>query len=353
MIIKEFIQLFRNPRLRVVVMLAPLAQCMVFGYAVSTDIKHVPTAIYDQDNSPASRELIDRFTRSGYFDIQAVLTADHQINQTIDQGKAAVVIKIGPDFGARLAAGKTAPVQIIIDGTDSNTARVIMSYVRGIIGSYVTPAGVQLIERAWFNENLTSRNFYVPGVIAMIVMLTTLLITSMAVVREKESGTMEQIVVTPIAPWEFIIGKTVPAIVVGYTNVLFVTGLSVFWFEIPVRGSLLLLLAATTLYLMSSVGIGLLISTVSRTQQQAMMSTFFFYFPALLLSGFIFPIANMPEPVQYFTLLNPLRYFLVIIRGTFLKGNGLDVLWPEMLALFILGCIVMLLAVKRFRKHLA
>jgi ABC-2 type transport system permease protein len=212
---------------------------------------------------------------------------------------------------------------------------------------------VKLETRAWFNENLESRNFYVPGVIAIIVMLITLMLTSMAVVREKEIGTMEQIMVTPITSVEFILGKTVPFALIGFADVVLITVLGVFWFDVPIRGSLLLLFVATALYLLTTLAIGLFISTVSQTQQQAMMSTFFFYFPAVLLSGFMFPIANMPVVVQWLTYLNPLRYFLVIVRGVFLKGVGPDVLWPQMIALAVMGRVALWLAAKRFRKTLA
>ncbi|CQR75036.1 ABC transporter permease [Sporomusa ovata] len=366
MMIKEFIQVFRNPKMRAVVIVMPLVQTMVFGYAVTTDVNHVPTAVYDQSQTPDSRNLIDKFSHSGYFDIQTYLTNDQQINELLNYGKVSTIIHIPPDYSKKIATGEKAPVQIIVDGTDSNTAGVVLSYSGRIIGDSTTlllqeksggtrkdSVGVNLETRAWFNENLTSRNFYVPGVIAIIVMLVTLLLTSMAVVREKELGTMEQIIVTPISPFEFILGKTMPSIMIGFANVAFITLLGVFWFNIPVRGSLLLLFLSTTLFLMTTIGIGLLISTVSETQQQAMMSTFFFYFPAVLLSGFMFPIANMPDIVQFFTYLNPLRYFLIIIRGIFLKGIGITVLWPQLAALLALGSVVLFAAVRRFRKNLA
>lgn len=207
--------------------------------------------------------------------------------------------------------------------------------------------------RSWFNENLESRNFYVPGVIAIIISLITLMLTSMAVVREKEIGTIEQIMVTPITPIEFILGKTVPFALISFLDVIIVALVGVFWFEVPIRGSLALLFLATALYLMTTLGVGLLISTISQTQQQAMMATFFFFFPAMLLSGFIFPIANMPIIIQWFTYLNPLRYFLVIIRGIFLKGVGFTILWPQMAALLVIGFITLRLATKRFHKTLA
>src|SRR5664280_1385633 len=366
MIRKEFIQVFRNSKMRAIVLVMPLVQSMVFGYAVTTDVKQVATAIYDQAETPESRDLIDRFIHSGYFSVKMMIRSDREIDELIDHGKVSAIICIPPDFSSKIAAGTTAAVQIIVDGTDSNTAGVVLSYAGNIVrneaieilrkqtGSLVRePVGVNLQTRAWFNENLTSRNFYVPGVIAVIVMLVTLLLTSMLVVREKELGTMEQIVVTPITPFEFILGKTMPSIILGFANMILVTLICVFWFDIPVRGSIITLFVANGFYLMTTIGIGLLISTVSETQQQAMMSTFFFYLPAVLLSGFMFPIANMPEVVQALTYLNPLRYFLIIIRGIFLKGVGVAVLWPQILALFFLGSLVLTLAVKKFRKNLA
>ena len=366
MIRKEFIQVFRNSKMRAIVLVMPLVQSMVFGYAVTTDVRQVETAIYDQDQTPESRDLVDRFVHSGYFLVKTRINSDREIDELIDYGKVAAIIRIPPDFSDNIAAGTTAIVQIIVDGTDSNTAGVVLNYAGNIVRSDALEllqkrtgnfgketVGVNLQTRAWFNENLTSRNFYVPGVIAVIVMLVTLLLTSMSVVREKEMGTMEQIVVTPITPLEFILGKTMPSIILGFVNMIFVTLISVFWFDIPVRGSIITLFVANGFYLMTTIGIGLIISTLSETQQQAMMSTFFFYLPAVLLSGFMFPIANMPEVVQAVTYLNPLRYFLVIIRGIFLKGVGVAILWPQIMALLILGILVLTLAVKKFRKNLA
>ena len=363
---KEFIQIFRNSKMRTIVLVMPLVQSMVFGYAVTTDVKHVNIAVYDQAQTPESRDLIDRFIHSGYFSVKKVIRSDQEMDEVIDRGEVAAILRVPPDFSGKLATGTTAAIQIVVDGTDSNTAGVVLNYAGSIIrndaveilrkrtgGAGRETIGVNLQTRAWFNENLTSRNFYVPGVIASIVMLVTLLLTSMSVVREKEMGTMEQIVVTPITSAEFILGKTMPSIILGFVNMIFVTLISVFWFDIPVRGSMVTLLFANGFYLMTTIGTGLYISTISYTQQQAMMSAFFFYLPAVLLSGFMFPIANMPEVVQAFTYLNPLRYFLIIIRGIFLKGAGVAILWPQMLALLVLGSLVLTLAVKRFHKNIA
>ena len=366
MIKKEFIQIFRNSKMRAIVLIMPLVQSMVFGYAVTTDVKQVTTAVYDQARTPESRDLVDRFIHSGYFSVKQMIHNDREMDELIDRGIVAAILRIPPDFSGKLASGTTVAVQIVVDGTDSNTAGVVLNYAGNIIRNDAIEilrkrtdrpgweaTGVHLQTRAWFNENLTSRNFYVPGVIASIVMLVTLLLTSMSVVREKEMGTMEQIIVTPITSAEFIIGKTMPSIILGFVNMIFVTLISVFWFDIPVRGSIVTLLVANGFFLMTTIGAGLFISTLSDTQQQAMMSAFFFYLPAVLLSGFMFPIANMPDVVQAFTYFNPLRYFLIIIRGLFLKGVGVAILWPQILALFILGSLVLTLAVKRFHKNLA
>lgn len=369
MLRKEFIQIFRDPKMKGVIFLMPVIQVLVFGYAVTTDVTNVPTAVYDLDNSVASRELISRFAGSGYFEIAAHVGRPEDAQRMVDRGEVQAVLHMKRGFGEDLYGGRTAELQVIVDGTDSNTAGIVLDYTGRIVGEFsqqvlldrslrlqgeVQPVGqIDLRTRAWFNENLESRNFYVPGVIAIIVMLVTLMLTSMAVVREKEIGTMEQIMVTPITQAEFILGKTAPFALIGFADVALVTVVGVFWFEVPIQGSLLLLFAATALYLLSTLGMGLLISTVSETQQQAMMGAFFFYFPAVLLSGFMFPIANMPEVIQWLTYLNPLRYFLVIVRGIFLKGVGLEVLWPQMLALALLGGGVLWLAARRFHKTLA
>jgi len=369
MLIKEFIQIARDPKMLRLIFIVPIFQMLIFGYAVTTDVRHVSTAVYDLDNSVASRDLVQRFARSEYFDIVEYIGSDRRLTDLIDHSDVCAILRFNKGFEADLQAGRSAQVQFILDGTDSNTARIILNYGMKIAGQFSecilvehlarrggparTAGGIDLQARAWFNENLESRNYFVPGVIAILVMLITLLLTSMAVVREKEIGTMEQIMVTPITPVEFILGKTLPFALIGFADVLIVTVVGVFWFDVPIRGSLLLLLAATALYLMTSLGIGLLISTLSQTQQQAMMSTFFFFFPAVLLSGFMFPIANMPPVVQWVTCLNPLRYFLVIVRGIFLKGVGVAVLWPQMTALAVMGVVVLWLATWRFRKTIA
>jgi ABC-2 type transport system permease protein len=369
MLVKEFLQVFRDPRMLGVIVMVPLVQTLVFGYAVSTDVREVPTAVVDLDRSVASRELLSDIFASGHFRPVLETRDIARADALLDAGSAVVTVRIEAGFAGDLSAGRTARVQFVVDGTDSNTASVVLGYAARIAARFSEKArverisrtagrvpprdGIDLIARAWFNENLESRNFFVPGVIAILVMLVTLMLTSMAVVREKELGTIEQLLVSPITPAEFILGKTLPFAIIGYVDVLLVAVLGVLWFGVPIRGSVPLLILATTFYLMTTLGIGLLISTVSRTQQQAMMTVFFVYFPCVLLSGFMFPIENMPLPVQCLTYADPLRYFLVVLRGIFLKGAGAGTLWPQMAALLAMGAATLAVATLRFRKTLS
>ncbi len=369
MMIKEFLQVLRDPRMLGVIFGVPLIQTLVFGYVVSTDVTDVPTAVVDRDRSPASRELVAAFTSSGHFRVVSAEGGMERAQAMLDDGSAGAVLRIDEGFAGDLEGGRTARVQLIVDGTDSNTARVVLVYANRIAerfseavraarlpraaGRVAAGGGVELVHRAWFNENLESRNFFVPGIIAMLVMLVTVILTSMAVVREKEVGTIEQLLVSPITPAEFILGKTLPFAIIGYVDVLLVSFLGVFWFDVPIRGSVLLLLLSTTFYLMTTLGIGLLISTACRTQQQALMTVFLVFFPFVLLSGFMFPVENMPRSVQYLTWVNPLRYFLVILRGIFLKGAGVEILWPQMAALLGMGASLLAAATLRFRKTAA
>ncbi len=368
MLVKEFIQVFRDPKMKPIIFVMPVIQLVIFGYAATTDVKNITTAIYDLDNSVLSRDIVARFAQSRYFTIIGNVYDDDTAREMIDRGRAQVVLRIDSGFSRRMLGGGSGVVQIIVDGTDSNAANIALTYTSKIVNQFSLemlqqrldrqgvaarqPARVSIETRAWFNENLESRNFYVPGVMAILVMLTTLMLTSMAIVREKEIGTMEQIMVTPMKPSEFILGKSAPFVLIGFADVIIITLVGVLWFDVPIRGSIALLFACTALYLMTTIGAGLLISTISHTQQQAMMTTFFFGFPAILLSGFMFPIANMPAAVQYLTYANPLRYFLVIIRGIFLKGVGADILWPQMLGLLVLGIVTLTIATRRFHKTL-
>lgn len=369
MLVKEFIQIFRDPRMRAVILVIPILQMIIFGYAVNMDVRNIPTALYDLDRTPASRELAARFEGSGYFDIVARVDREPEMQEVVDSGRAKVVLRLDRGFSEAVTGGRTAAVQIILDGSDSNTASIVMGYSERIAGAYnqqvllerisrssggrFETEPVTLAARAWFNPTLESRWFFLPGVIAQLVMIVSIILSSMAVVREREIGTMEQIMVTPIGRLEFILGKTIPFALIGFVDVALVCAVAVFWFEVPLEGHLATLFLATGLFLLSTLGVGLFISTVSQTQQQAMMTTFFFVMPAILLSGFIYPIANMPPVIQGLTYLNPLRYFLVIIRGVFLKGTGFEVLWPQMAALAVLGSGLLFLAAGRFRKTLA
>lgn len=366
--VKELIQVLRDKRLRITLIFPPIFQLIVFGYAANLDVKHINTAVRDLDQSVESRELITRFGSSKYFDIISYPQTPKEIEALIKKGDVILSIEIPSDFSKKLKKGDTAIVQIILDGTESNTAMIALGYVGRILSEYSTTimikrlnrqgmvgfeeAGVELEQRIWFNPNAESRLFYVPGVIASIAFLIPIILTAQAIVREREIGTLEQIMVTPIRSWELMVGKTLPFAMIGLADAIMIALIGVFWFEVPLRGNPLILLLGNVLFLMSSVGIGLFISTISSTQQQAQISTFFFMMPAFILSGFAFPLENMPEWLQYITYANPLRYFLIIIRGVFLKGNGLDILWSEMLALAILGGFMILLSSLRFQKRL-
>jgi ABC-2 type transport system permease protein len=366
MLVKEFRQVLRDPRMKIIVFLAPFIQIFIFGYAATTDVKNVPTAIYDLDNTPQSRDIIRAFTTSKYFNATHYINSYEQLKTLIDKSIVNVVICFNHGFAKKLTGGGSAEIQLILDGTDSSTASVVLGYANSITERYSQKKldqrinillekvdslpSVDLRARIWFNENLESRNFYLPGVIAMLVTLMTLLLTSMAVVREKEIGTIEQLIVSPLRPIELILGKLIPFAIIAFVDVAFITAVGVLWFKLPIRGSIPLLFGVTFVYLFTSLGIGLFISTISSTQQEAMMSTFLFIFPANLLSGLIFPIANMPKLVQWITLLNPLRYYMVILRGIFLKGTGIVVLWPQILVLFLIGLIILTTSILRFRK---
>jgi len=366
--VKELIQTLRDKRMRMTLIIPPMFQLIIFGYAANLDVKHIRTAVRDLDQSVDSRDLISRFRQSKYFDIVFYPQRQQDTERLILNGDVILSLEIPPDFSRKLKKGDTATVQILVDGTESNTAMIALGYVSKILGDYSTSvmihrlnregrigfeeAGVELEHRIWFNPNLESRLFYVPGVIASIAFLIPVILTAQAIVREKEIGTLEQIMVTPIRSWELMVGKTLPFALIGLLDVVMIALIGVFWFEVPLRGNPFVLLFGAVLFLLSSVAIGLFISTISSTQQQAQISTFFFAMPAFILSGFAFPIDNMPEWIQPLTYAIPLRYFLVIIRGVFLKGIGLEILWPQMAALAGLGGAMILLSSLRFRKRL-
>ncbi len=366
-LIKEFKQIFRDPRMKTIIFVSPLVQVILFGYAANKDINYIPLAVYDRDNTVQSRDFIRDFTYSKYFVPKFYIYSDKEQNWLLDKGSASVVLRIDRGFGRNLEVGKDATAQFALDGSDSNTAQIVLGYANTIMSQYqynliknkaletgrpVKIPSIDLRDRAWFNQNLISRNYYIPGVIAMIVTIMSLLLSSMAIVREKEIGTMEQLIVSPLKPIELIAGKLIPFAIIALLQITLITLLGVIWFKIPLRGSLLLLLFATIIYLMTTLGAGLFISTLASTQQEAMMSVFLFYTPVALLSGFAYPIQNMPQVIQALTFINPLRYFMVIIRGIFLKGIGIDMLWDQILPLFVMGIVVITLSAGRFRRSL-
>jgi ABC-2 type transport system permease protein len=361
-VIKEFIQLFRDKRSVFFLFVTPVIQLMVFGYVATFDVNSISTAFYDLDKSSESRELERQLTSSGYFAVRHRPSSEEEITDLIERGKALCAIQVNSGFAKDLKRGIPTQIQVIVDGTDSNTAMIAMGYVNTVIARYarektaspVTPviSTVDFRTRVWYNPDLRSRNYMIPGVVALIIMLTCLLVTSMSVVRERETGTMEQLMVTPIRPMELMLGKTIPAAVIGFFDMFFITSVGVFWFNVPIKGELYFLVLCTAIYLVPVLSIGLFISTISKTPQQAMMASFFFFQPAILLSGFVTPIENMPQIFQYITYANPLRYFLVILRGIFLKGVGIDILWPQMTALFLIGVMVLILSALRFTKRL-
>jgi ABC-2 type transport system permease protein len=365
---KEFIQLRRDPRLLRIVLAAPVFQLLIFGYSVTTDVTHISTAVLDEDRTSASRALAERFVRSRYFDFDHYLSHPDEVDRLLDTGKAQMVLRIPRGFATDLARGRAAEVQIILDGSDSMTASIISGYVNGVIRDQSARIAAERLDRVraqiprvpsldprlrvWYNPELKSVYFMVPAIMCTILLVVTTLLTSLAIVKEREIGTLEQLIVTPISPRELMLGKTVPFVIIGFVDMTLVLLAAVLWFRVPVAGSIPLLFLLSAAFLLTTLGIGLFISTISRTQQQAMMTTFFFLLPSFLLSGFMFPIENMPRIIQLITYAIPLRYFLVIVRGIFLKGNGLAVLWPQVVILAAFGLAIMWLAAARFQKRL-
>ena len=370
---KEFLQTLREPRMRVVLLVPPIIQLIIFGYAVNLDVENSPIAWMDQDRTPESRELLAEFEGASQFQVTHLPAGEAEIQALLDRAEVQAVVRVFPGFGRDIRRGQRTQVQILVDGTTSKRATIISRSASQVVARYAVriqgrQPGVGRMSsrpgqvsrgpllsaesRIWFNVDLKSQNYFVPGVLVNIIALVTIMLTAMAIVREKEIGTMEQLMVTPIRPMELMLGKTLPFAAVGLLEVLLVTGAALLIFQVPFRGSLLLLLGCAAAFLLTTLGFGLLISTISATQQQAMMASFFFFMPAFMLSGFAFPIRNMPLVVQVLTYLNPVRYFMEIVRGIFLKGIGLAVLWPQVLALLILGTALVGLSVLRFQKRL-
>ena len=370
---KEFRQVFRNPQTRAMLFFPPIMQLLIFGYAVNLDVNLAQIAWMDADNTPHSRALLAEFEGSGHFEVIATPRSPAEMQDLLDRSIVDGVVRVLPGFASDIERGRPTSVQVLIDGTDSNSASLVSAYAGQTVARFTSealsqrqrakmvgagaparPAIPQVITatRVWFNPELKSRNYFVPGVIVNIIMLVTLSLTTMAIVREKEIGTMEQLMVTPIRPSELILGKTLPFMIIGFWDMLLVLAASLLIFRVPFVGNFWLLCFASFLFILTTLGAGLLISTVSKTQQQANMATFLLFQPFMMLSGFTFPITSMPEPVQWFTLINPMRYFLEIVRGIFLKGSGMDTLWPNLAALAVFGVVILWISVKRFHKTL-
>ena len=369
MLIKEFIQVLRDKRTRFVLIVPPILQMLIFGYAATLEIKHVPTAIVDYDNTQVSRDLISRFAASNYFEVRHIPADRRQIPLLIDRGDVILTIQINDGFARLLGKGETAPIQVIVDASNSNSALIGLGYVNQVAAKFAqefqtarlqrsgaTPLSsiprIVLDQRPWYNVDISDRWFLIPGVIGNLIMVIVMNLTAFSVVREREIGTLEQIMVTPIRRVEFILGKTVPFFLVGLFDAILVSVFGTLWFGVPLRGSIGVLALGTILFLMCVLAIGLFISTVSRTQQQAMVTAFFFIMPAILFSGFGSPISSMPESMQWLTYLNPLRYFQEVLRSVYLKGGGLAALWQEMAAMGLLSIIMLAISVLRFQKSL-
>ncbi len=368
---KEFKQLFRDRKMKFLLFGPPVIMMIIFGYSVNLDVTGVDMAVMDRDRTPMSRSLVERFTASGYFTQRYFIDSPRDIDDLLDSGRAEFVLIVERGFSSRVRSGLTGDVQTIIDGADSNRAAVIVSYVNQITSEFsreflegrirtvmlnkgaaasVSGGEIDLRERTLFNPDLASRNFFLPGVMGLLLVLISVLLTAMSIVKEREAGTIEQIIVSPLRPMEYIAGKTIPFVIVCFFDIFLISAIIIFWFRVPFNGNFLFLLVGGLLFIFATASMGLFISTISRTQQQAMLSTFLFFLPAILFSGFIFPIYSMPEIIQLVTYLNPLTYFITIVRGVFLKGTGLAVLWRDLAALGIIGMALFYFSARRFGR---
>jgi ABC-2 type transport system permease protein len=373
-IVKEFLQLRQDRRMIPVIFVAPVVQITLFGFAVNTDVTNVPTVLVDQDRTAASRDLVSRFVGSGYFELVAVEERADAASPWLVAGDAQLALVIGAGYGRALTTGLPPRIQVIVDGADASATAVVLGYASRIVSGQAAEAmtqrltrlaagrgepapgragTIELVPRVWYNPDLLSRWFYVPAVLALVLMVITMMLSAMGVVREKEIGTMEQLIVTPIRSWQLLVGKLFPFAVIGFIQTLLVTAVTVWGFEVRLAGSLPLLLGLTMLFVLCNLGLGLLVSTVVQNQQQAMMgAAFVVIIPMIYLSGLLFPIENMPRTIQHVTWAIPVRYYAEILRGIFLRGSGLEVLWPQALVLLVMGVSIMGVAALRFRKRL-
>ncbi|OGU74901.1 MAG: ABC transporter [Ignavibacteria bacterium RBG_16_34_14] len=366
---KEFLQFKRDPKMFGIILVAPVLQLILLGYAATLDVIIVHTLVFDQDRSELSKDYIARFESSGFFSIDYNATNYNEVTEQINSGDIIVAVVIPNDFEKKIHRHETAKVQLLFNGSDGNTASIVAGYISNITAKFsqnllqdyfndngrraIHSAQITPVIRVWYNPLLKTRNFMVPGIVGLLLSNITLILASLAIVKEKEIGTLEQLIVTPIKPFELITGKMIPFIILGFAAVIIVITAMTFIFNIPVRGSVFFLLFASFLYVLSTLGFGLFVSTISQTQQQAMMiSIFGIMVPMVYLSGFAFPIENMPEIIQYISYIIPLRYFVAIIRGVILKGTGFAELWIEALVLLIMGIGILFLSSLRFRKKI-
>ncbi len=365
---KEIYQFLQDRKMFGLSFIAPVIQLILLGYAATLDVKFIPLVVLDRDQSAASRFLIENFTSSGYFEIQSYITKEEDIDDWLNNGRASMALVIPQGYERKVGRNESVVVQCIADGTETTSANIGLSYAMLIINRVAQnilvesimkynnmkmPAHIVAVPRVWFNPELKSRNFMVPGVLGLLLMVMTMILTSLAIVKEKEMGTLEQLIVTPIKPAQLIAGKLLPFFAIGMIDVVLVIVFTTFVFDLPVKGGFVLMIVFCSVFLLTTLGLGLFISTISRTQQQAMLTAiFFFMMPMIFFSGFVFPIENMPLVIQWISYFLPLRYFFVIVRGMFLKGVGLSVLWPQVVALLVFGIVIFSLSVARFRKKL-
>ena len=361
LVVKEFLTLLKDPKSRTVIILPPLVQLFVFGYAATFDLNNIPFAVYDESASAESRELLARLRGSPNFLEATTVTSESQIVEAIERREALLVVRIGPRFARDLLGGRSAQVQVILDGRDSNTAMLAFGYVQTIVerfnaqwaaehGGGAVPAQLEI--RAWFNPNQLSQWYIVPGITGLLTLVVTILVTGMTVAREREQGTFDQLLVTPLGPLDILIGKSAPGFIIGLGEATVIIVMAVLWFRIPLLGSLPALYAGIVLFLFSAIGVGLMISSLAVTQQQGLLGAFLFLVPAVILSGFSTPIANMPPALQKITLVNPLRYFLVVLRRVFLEGASFSQLLDQFWPMAVIGVVTLSLAAALFRRRM-
>jgi len=377
--IKELRQMSRDKKLYPLLFAAPTIQLIILGYAATFDIHNIPTAALDRDRTQLSRQYLRSFHHNGYFNIKYHVHNRNQIYHLLDEGKVQIGIEIPTDFEKKLKKGAPSPVQLIVDGTASNTATIALNYARIISEKFSSRLIMESIDlpsfnsgdflssfrreigktflvenrtRLWYNPHLSSADFMVPGIICMVLLIVTTNLTAISIVKEKEIGTMEQLLVTPIKPSELIVGKLIPFTLIGFLDVIFILIVGYLFFQIPVKGSLILLLVLSLFYLFSTLGLGIFISTIVQSQEQSMIVAFFIILTMNMLSGIMFPIANMPQIIQYLTYLMPIRYFAIIVRGIMLRGIGIEILWPQVFALILLGIFTLALSINRLREKI-